>query len=235
MKNTRALIGLGTAIISSLACGQEVAVRQAPGGLTLVSIASKGSDVRDVLHELFTQAGKNYVVKDLPQTKLYLSLTGVAFDEALELVAETAGINYAKQNGIYTITFKRRNATTSAPVTKPTTNRQTKPNLVPTKVSTPKPNATEVRPALGTGRLSDRVLNKLVSGSYVKTDFRILIADLSKQSGVKIEIDSKVPKYSLDFTVRNTSLGWSLRKLCQVLKLEMKFTDNQSILISTAK
>ncbi len=233
MKRTRALIGLSTAILSTLALGQDVAVRQAPGGLTLVSITSKGSDVRDVLHELFTQAGKNYIVKEIPQTKLYISLTGVAFDEALELVADSAGINYAKQNGIYTITLKHGNGTTQTAGTKPTTSPQTKPATTPPKVTT-QPTTTD-SVVQKTGRLSDKVMNKLVSGAYVKTDFRKLLSDLSKQTGVKIEVLSTVPKYSLDFTVRETSLGWSLRKLCQVLKLEMKFTENQSILISPVK
>ena len=232
MKKTRTLIGIGTALLSTLAIGQDVTVREAPGGLTLVSITSKGHDVRDVLHDLFTQAGKNYIVKEVPQTRLFISLNGVAFDEALELVADSAGIHYAKQNGIYTITAKR-GSTITPTNTKPTPSNQAqpKPNAAPTKVN-PKPTLEPVISGSQTGKLKEAVLNKLVSGAYVKIDFRKLVGDLGKQAGVKIEIHPDVPKYSLDFTVKQTSLGWSLRKLCQVLKLELKFTNNQSILIS---
>jgi len=79
---------------------------------TTVSVASKGDDVRVVLHDLFTQVKKNYVLESDIRHSLFLSLTDVEFEEALAIICKSARIGYEVQNGIY---FFARVATKPAP------------------------------------------------------------------------------------------------------------------------
>jgi len=52
-----------------------------------VSISAKGEDVRSVLHDLFTQSKKSFVLQPSVRFVLYLSLKDIEFEEALQLVA----------------------------------------------------------------------------------------------------------------------------------------------------
>src|SRR4026207_563488 len=69
----------------------------------LVTIASKGTDVRNVLFDLFSQSKKSFVLEPNTHFVLYLALSGVQFDEALEIVCHTASLKYEINNDIYYI------------------------------------------------------------------------------------------------------------------------------------
>lgn len=99
--NKSLLIGILMIVIVSLARPQDVP-QQAPAP-QLITITSRGQDVRTVLHDIFAQAKKNFVVVDTPRTELFLALNGVEFDEALALICSTAKLNLEVQNGIYFI------------------------------------------------------------------------------------------------------------------------------------
>jgi hypothetical protein len=188
---------------------------------TSVSISSKGTDVRGVLHDLFTQSKKNYVLENLSRTELFLSLEGVEFDEALEIVCRLANLRYEIQNGIYYLSKVR--STTSTPTRDNASNGTasgagSKP-AVP--VAQPKP----------LGKLSEAVLKRTVAGRFTKQDLREVTRQLGSQAQVKVEIDERVPRYKMDFTLNTTSLGYALKVIADRLDLEMIFTENQTILL----
>lgn len=179
----------------------------AQDALPTVNVKAKGEDVRSVLHDLFGQAKKNYVLEPGIRYALYLSLEGVEFEEALQLVCKNASLKYELQNGIY---FVDRASKTSAP-TKST------------------------QPAKPKGKLPESVLNKLVTTRFDKIDIRALFENLSKQTGVPIEIDKAVPAYKLDAYLLKTSLKFALTTICDAARLKYTFTDNQTILLTSKK
>jgi len=185
---------------------------------TSISISAKGSDVRAVLHDLFTQAKKNYVIESVPRTELFLSLSSMDFDETVEIVCRLAGLTYEVQNDIYYISKKR-------PAITPTTNSNNNSNGSSTSAK-PQPVA-----PVRTGKLSEEVLKRSVSGTFSKVTVADVFKRLGEQAKITIEIDPSVPKYKLDFKLNSTSLGYALRVLKEKLKLEVVFTDRQTLLI----
>jgi type II secretory pathway component GspD/PulD (secretin) len=94
------LMILAAASIACAACAQATPQKKDTPPPS-VSISANGDDVRTVLHSLFTQVHKNYVLEPNIRFVLYLSLSDMDFDEALELVCKTASLKYEIQNGIY--------------------------------------------------------------------------------------------------------------------------------------
>lgn len=178
---------------------------------TQVTISSKGSDVRAVLHDLFTQAKKNFVLENLSRSELYLSLNSMAFDETLEIVCRLSNLTYEIQNDIYYFTKVR-------PVQTTTTQPDRKP-------STPNPSAQIAK----VGKLSEAVLQRAVSGTYNKVDLRAIIKNLGDQAKINVEVDERIPLYKLDFKLNPTSLGYALKTIADRLKLEVVFTDRQTL------
>lgn len=177
--------------------------------LPTVNVSAKGTDVRSVLHDLFGQAKKNYVLEPGIRYVLYLSLTDVEFEEALQLVCKNASLKYELQNGIY---------------------------FVSTKLATSKSKTdTKAAPAKPKGKLPESVLSRTVDTKFDKVEIRKLFAEISKQSGVTIEIDKSVPNYKLDAYLIKTSLKFALTSICDAARLKFTFTDNLSILLTPKK
>lgn len=180
-----------------------------------VSVSSKGSDVRVVLHDMFKQAEKSFVLEPNVRFYLYLSLEKIEFEEALQLVCRMASLKIDVQNGIYFI-------------------GPSKPATAQSQTSAVK-GAFETKPATPPapkGKLPETVLNKRVTTRLDKVDFRVLISNLSQQTGVAIEVESSVPAYKLDAYLINTSLKYALETICSAAKLQYKFTDSQTIAIT---
>jgi len=176
--------------------------------LPTVNVSAKGTDVRSVLHDLFGQAKKNYVLEPGIRYVLYLSLTDVEFEEALQLVCKNADLKYELQNGIYFVSAKQAQS---------------------------KAVKTEAKPAKPKGKLPESVLSRTVDTKFDKIEIRKLFADISKQSGVTIEIDKSVPNYKLDAYLIKTSLRFALTSICDAARLKFTFTDNLSILLTPKK
>lgn len=237
MKNLKTLSIVLLLAVTALSQAQTaLKVSTKDNQVQLVSLRSRGQDVRTVLHDLFDQAKRSYVLDNISRTELYLSLDDLEFEEALELIVQIAELRYEKQNGIYFISKNRR------PARDPQTPRDVaaqsasvSPSISPIGVKpTPKPQArTEpTKPAATSGKLPDNVLNRKVKGTYRKRALRDILKDLQQQTGVTIELDEKVPVYYLDLQLNTTSLGWVIRKLGQELGLKFEFTNRQSIRIS---
>lgn len=171
-----------------------------------VNLASKGKDVRDVISDLFNQAKKNFVLDKISRTELYLALNGVDFDEALEIVCKSAGLQYTVQNEIYYIS----------------------------KLDPAKPKVEGELPAVNgrlQGKLAATVLEKKFTTRLSKTDYRDVIKAIGRQTNVWLEVDASLPGRQIDAFLIDTTLKQGLDMLTQALGLEYKFTDNQSILI----
>ena len=204
MIKTFALIA--SIVIAASAPAQGTSVKP-----TLVSVSSKGLDVRPVLHDMFKQAGKSFVLEPNVRFYLYLSLENIEFEEALTLVCKMASLKVEVQNGIY---FINKIAPTTPPV---------KPTVVKA--------AFETKPA-PKGELPRSVLNKKITTRVDKIDFRLLLSNLTQQTGVQFEIAPEVPAFKLDAYLIGTSLKFALDTICRAAKLEYAFTDNLTIAIT---
>jgi type II secretory pathway component GspD/PulD (secretin) len=201
MKNLLTMLAALTIIATPLAVvAQETGSQQA---LPTVSVDAKGDDVRSVLHDLFGQAKKNYVLDPGVRFALYLSLNDIEFEEALHLICKNASLAYEIQNGIY---FVKR---APAPQPKPEPKLEEKPK----------------------GKLPEAVLAKPVTTKLEKTDLRALFTELGKQTEITFEVDSAVPAYKLDAFLTKLSLKSALTQICEATKLEYVLTDRLTILI----
>jgi hypothetical protein len=176
-----------------------------------VSISATGTDVKLVLGQLFGQVHKNFVIEPNTYFALNLSLDKVDFDEALMIVLKIANLKSELQNGIYYIS--------KAPAKKPTVDNSA--------TTTP----TTTVPAKPVGTLPKTVLTKKLTTRLAKIDIRELFTEITKQTGVTIEIDKSVPNYKLDAYLINTSLKYALDQITTAAGLEYKFTDTLSIQI----
>lgn len=187
---------------------------------TKVTVSAKGTDVRSVLHELFTQQKKNYVLDPGVRFALYLSLSDVEFDQALAIVCRNASLKYEIKDGIY---FMSRKAAEPAPVTTVAKSQQ------------PKPVAVKPEPEKPKGTIPMSVFQKRVTTRFSKVPIRDLFADIAKQVGVEIEVDKSVPNYKLDAYLIDTSLKYAIDQINWGAGLAYKLTNNKSILIYVPK
>ena len=175
----------------------------------MVSVDANGTDVRTVLHKIFTQTGKNFVVETGTYYSLYLNLSNVTFDSALETICKTAGLDYEIQDNVYHF---------SRPKT-------AKPQLsaAPIKISEP----------VAIRTLSAAVLNKKVNTRFSLVDIRKAMQEISAQTGVPIEVAPEVKTLRVNAYLLNTSLRFALNSITQAGGLTYAFTNHGTILIST--
>lgn len=207
-------LALALALGPALLFAQETPVTVSPE-TKLVTVASKGKDVREVLFDLFHQTGQSFVLEPNVRFVLFLNLKDVEFDEALAVILRTAGLVRERQNGI---TFINR-----AP--EPKAEPQTRPAGQPKAEPKPQP-----RPA-AVGRLSAADLQKKVTTKMARTDIRQVFGELSRQTGIMIETDARVPQYKIDAFLNGTSLKYALDVITQAARLSYRLTDDRSIVI----
>jgi len=177
----------------------------------LVSVSSKGHDVRSVLHDMFKQAEKSFVLEPNIRFGLYLSLEKIEFEEALRLVCRMSDLTIDVQNGIYFIHAKKA-------VGQPTVVK----------------GAYETKP-VPKGKLPTSVLAKKLTTRFDKVDIRKLLSHITEQTGVTFDVAEDVPGFKLDAYLIGTSLKYALDTICAATKLQYRFTDNLSIAISKAE
>lgn len=174
----------------------------------VVSVSAKGHDVRTVLHDMFKQVEKSFVLEPNIRFNLYLSLEKIEFEEALRLVCKMSDLGIDVQNGIYFIHAKKS-----------------------AKPATAVKGAFEAKPT-PKGKLPTSVLAKRLTTRFDKIDIRKLLANLTEQTGVAFEIADDIPAYKLDAYLIGTSLKFALDTICTATKLQYTFTDNLTIGIS---
>lgn len=176
----------------------------------MVTVTSRGNDVRTVVHDLFAQLGKNYILDPAVRLQpLYLSLKDVEFEEALFQICKLAELRFEVQNGIF---YVNRSPKAAPPKSEPKTAEQ---KIVPK--------------AEPTGTLPATVWGKKVTTRFEKVDLREAMADLGKQTGLKIEVDAKVPRYKIDAYLINTSLKYALDQISTAANLRYRLTNRMTI------
>lgn len=185
----------------------EVSTNQDSG---LITIASRGKDVRDVLFDLFSQAKKSFVLEPDIRFMLYLSLNEVEFDEALAIILDLSSLESETQNGIVYIKKKA----------------VAKPN--PNPPADKKPPVTPPKPL---GKLTDDEIQKKLTTRFSLTDMRSVFKEFEKQTGIKIEVKENVPAYKIDAFLIDTSLKYALDVVTIAAGLKWSKTDNKTILI----
>lgn len=206
----------------------DVAVKTAGKNVT---IASRGNDVRAVIHDLFTQSDKNYILDPNIRFTLYLSLKDVEFDEALQIILKTAGLKCDLQNGIYYVVRAPKPATSVPPADTKTVQQPTK-SQEPTKSNGHgEPTSQKATPEAPKtkGPLKPTDLQKRVTTRHSKIDLRLLMEDLTKQTGITIYVNEKVPLYKIDAFLINTSLKYALDQIASAAGLRYKLTEDGAI------
>ena len=179
----------------------------------LVTIASRGGSVRNVLFDLFDQTKHNFVLEPNIHFILYMSLAGVEFEEALNIVTNVANLEYEIYNGIYFIGKKKVGPTTI--VIKP------KLNMPPMKIKR--------------GKLTTAEISKRVTTRFSKASLSDVFAAFTKQTGVEIIVDKNVPMYRIDAFLIDTSLQYALNVVARAAGLTYTLTDDKQIRISKKK
>lgn len=189
-----------------------------------VNISAKGDDVRSVLYDLFRQSNNNFVLDSGVRWVLYLHLEKVTFNEALDIVTKNAEIGYEVKNGVYYIGKGRKTTKPDGNSTKPspTPNHDNEKPVVP-KLPDNKGESNNPNPQ--TKSVSDQDLQKRLTTRYSVTPIRKVFEEFTRQTGVKIEVDSSVPDYKLDAFLIDTSLKYSLDVICDAAKLKWSKTE----------
>lgn len=211
MKTLRLIAAAASLAVLACAFAQEEVQTSTTGTVT---ISSKGSDMRSVLHDLFAQSKRNYVLEDEVRKMLYLNLNEVEFDEAFATILKLTEMDYEVQNGIYYIRRAEKKATQTVEPPKTDPKPETKP---PVKLS---------------GKLPETALAKQVTTRYQMKDMREVFASLSQQTGVPIEVDISVPLYKIDAFLIKTSLKYALDHICAAAELTYTLTNEMSIRIA---
>jgi hypothetical protein len=196
-----------------------------------VSVTSRGSDIRLVLTNIFSQAKKSLILQPTIQYSLYLSLQDTDFSKAVEVICDQAGLKFDIRDGIYHIYRKK------APLSFPTLPKVAAPAAATPSVEEPMNSKPTVTPAISegpkTGRLSLLVLKRKVTTKLAKAPIGAVLEELGAQSGIKIELGENVPAYRLDAVLNHTTLRYALEQITRAAKLTYSFTDHRSILVDT--
>ena len=156
----------------------------------LVTIASRGGPVRNVIFDLFDQTKHSFVLESNIHFILFLSLAGVEFEEALNIVTDIANLEYEIDNGIYFIGKKKVG---------PTIILTPKPTTMPTKVI-----------KIVRGKLTAVEMSKRITTRLSMTKLSDVFAELTEQTGVEIILDKDVPMFRIDAYLIDTSLHYAV-------------------------
>lgn len=194
---------------------QEVAI----DGDGLVTISSKGKDVRAVLFDLFEQGKKNFVFIPNMRWPLYLVLTGVEFEEALEIVLSVTKLDYTVQNGIYFVDRKKATPPRNPVDPDEQTGSEVEPDQPPVEEGP-------------TGSLTDEDLRKkILTTRMPMADIREVFAEFSRQTDINIIVKESVPELKIDAYLIRTSLKYALDVVCRSAGLKYSFNDRMAVVI----
>ena len=175
-----------------------------------VDVKANGTDIRDVLYQLFTQSKKSYVLQPGIRMSLDLNLVNVDFDEALQIICEAASLKADLQNGIYYIGRKT--------VIKPFLTAKAPMKVAP----------------VGANPLKPSVLDRKVTTKLVKVPLKTVLAEFTRQTKVNFEVDPLVPAYKLDAFLSKLTLRQALDRITKATNLCYEFTDHRTIRVYRA-
>lgn len=186
-----------------------------------VTLRAKGEDVRSVLANLFEQAKKQYVLPSNVHYALFLSVENMDFDRALGLVCEQANLSFEIQDELYRV----RNAPKKSASPNPPKPAVPDEGEVTATLTAPMPDPT-------LALAGKKALTRKVTTRLTKADLRKVLALLSEQAEVPIDIESNVPGYKVDAFLLNTSLKYALDRITKAASLDYRVTETGTILVS---
>ena len=191
-----------------------------------ITVDAKGDDVRAIIHSVFKQAGKSFVLKFNVRYDLYLSLEKVPFEDAVKMICANADLVYTVEKGVYQISPRPK---TVEPAKTANTSPPKGDDLPPLEGF----DGYEKRepPAKPKGFLPKTVLDKKVTTRLQKRDIREVFGVFAKQTGLTIEIAKDVPSFKLDVFYINKTLKQALDEITVATKLKYRLTDQLSIAI----
>ncbi len=171
-----------------------------------VNVSARGTDFRLVLHDMFSQTKRNFIVELGASYSLFLNLANVDFESALDLICKNVGMAYRVEEGVY-VFFK-------PPVNPPQTQKPVQSQPAPKKPLDPK------------------VLDKKLTVRFQQTDIRQAFQEIGKQTSVPIEVSDNVKKLKINAILLDTSLRYALNTITKSANLMYTLTDRGTILIS---
>ncbi len=172
-------------------------------------IEAVNRDVREVLDDLFSRAGKQYVIEPGVQGTVSLRIATNSFDEALNRVLQSAGLvchvdrAQAPQGRIVETYVVRA--------------RPTPQGMMPMMLQTPVD-----------------ILNRPVN-MVASTKLRNVLNMLSQQTGVPITAAREVPDLEVTrLVLSNVTLGYALNVIAQATQTQYQFQPDGSILLLPA-
>ncbi|GEM_PF-1401438 len=175
-----------------------------------VTVSARGSDVRYVLFDIFSQAKKSFVVEDTGIVNLFLNLNDVPFDQAVDLICQTSSLACEQKDGIYV--FKKAKKPISQTQTTANTSQELEVKVVK--------------------QLDPSILDKHLTIRLEQAEIRRVFNDIGKQIGITIEVAPEVKNLKVNAFLVDTSLRFALNSLTQSAKLVYSFTDHNTILVS---
>ena len=212
-------------ILSSIALVVFVVTAIAQEVKNPITVDAKGDDVRAIIHNVFKQAGKSFVLKFNVRYDLYLSLEKVDFEDAVKLICANADLVYTVEKGVYQISPRAKAPETAKPAS---TAPPKGDDLPPLEGFEGYEKKEPVKPK---GTLPKTVLDKKVTTRLQKRDIREVFGVFAKQTGLTIEIAKDVPSFKLDVFYINKTLKQALDEITVATKLKYRLTDQLSIAI----
>lgn len=120
-----------------------------------VKVKSRGEDIRTVIDSIFEQAGKQYVLETNFHQSLYMNISGVSFQNAIDIISKIADMEFEEKQGIWYIHKKpiTSNQKFAAPTTTP---KFSAPSVHPTNTSKPTPSTKAPAKLIGTKIQADK-------------------------------------------------------------------------------
>jgi hypothetical protein len=217
MRITRTLLIATLAILPLAVFGQEAT--------TNVSVNARGTDIRPVIHDLFEQVKRNYVLAPDVKLTIFLSLHDIEFDEALMLICKNAGLTYELQNGIYFIKVDPKSAVKQ--------DSQSAPKIDPKPNPAPLTDLTKTNPPKTSPSKSETKSNPVLQKSRNPEDPLTVVPSLNGKPAPADTKTTNVSKGTLDKSVLAKRITTRLQKV-DLRDLAATLTDQTGILIEIA-
>lgn len=180
-----------------------------------ISFSARGTDVRYVLFDIFSQVKKNFLVQETGIVNLFVSVQEIGFDQAIDVVCKAGNIEYKVVDGVYVFSKAKKTAN---------------PTNVQSQTTVQNQSAVVEKPIAK--KLDEAILNKHLTIRLQQTEIRKVFGDIGKQIGITIEIAPAVKNFKVNAFLIDTSLRFALNSLTQSAGLVYSLTDHGTVLVT---
>jgi type II secretory pathway component GspD/PulD (secretin) len=226
----RSLLIAAAALAAAPCWGQEAAPPSisltGEGSIRLVTLRSRGLDIREVLFDLFDQAGESFMLNPEVKAPLYLSLKEIEFEEALGMILKAARLESRRLNGVLLIDPLPG----AAPEPTPEPAGAQGPPAKEPPASEPPAKGEPPKPSYY--QLTDEDLKKVrVTLNQKAMPLREVFAEFGRQTQIEIDVMGDVPNYTVDVALNGRPLLQALIDLCRAAKLKFTKSPIRSVYI----